>query len=117
MSRLPLVLLLATLLFVAVLGVIGLGAERHLQPTSLAIPGTSSSRGEALVRENFGESVPFAIMLRGLAAAIDRQGPRLVAALRRDRAATTISPGNTARPPPFARVPIAPSSWSTTTCR
>ncbi len=31
-------------------------------------------------------------MLRGPAAAIDRQGPRLVAALRRDRAATTISP-------------------------
>ena len=92
MSRLPLVLLLATLVIVAVLGLIGLGVERHLDPTSLSIAGTSSSRGEALARENFGESVPFAVMLRGPAAAIDRQGPRLVAALRRDRAATTISP-------------------------
>jgi RND superfamily putative drug exporter len=97
MSRLPLVLLLGTLVIVAVLGVIGLGVERDLDPTSLAIPGTSSSRGESLTRENFGESVPFAIMLRGPAAAIDRQGPRLVTALRRDRAATTISPwGHTA---------------------
>ena len=98
MSRLPLVLLLATLVIVAVLGVIGLGVERDLQPTSLAIPGTSSSRGETLARENFGESVPFAVLLRGPAAAIDRQGPRLVAALRRDRAATTISPWEHAAP-------------------
>ena len=37
-------------------------------------------------------------MLRGPAAAIDRQGPRLVAALRRDRAATTISPWEHAAP-------------------
>ena len=37
-------------------------------------------------------------MLRGPAAAIDRQGPRLVAALRLDRAATTISPWEHAAP-------------------
>ncbi len=92
MSRLPLVLLLATLVSVTVLGVIGLGVERDLEPTSLAIPGTSSSRAAMLARENFGESVPFAVLLRGPAPAIDRQGPRLVAALRRDRAATIISP-------------------------
>jgi RND superfamily putative drug exporter len=98
MSRLPLVLLLATLVIVAVLGVIGLGVEGDLQPTSLAIPGTASSRGESLARENFGESVPFAVMLRGPAAAIDRQGPRLVAALRLDRAATTTSPWERAAP-------------------
>ena len=42
--------------------------------------------------------MPFAVLLRGPAAAIDRQGPRLVAALRRDRAATTISPWEHAAP-------------------
>ena len=96
--RRPLVLLLVTLVAVTLLGVIGVGVERDLQPTSLAIPGTASSRGEALARANFGESVPFVVMLRGPAAAIDRQGPRLLAALRRDRAATTISPWEHAAP-------------------
>ncbi len=94
----PPVVLLATLVAVAVLGIIGLGVERDLQPTSLAIPGTSASRGEALARADFGESVPFAVLLRGPAAAIDRQGPRLVAALRLDRSATTISPWDRAAP-------------------
>ncbi len=96
--RRALVVLLATLVAVAVLGIIGLGVERDLQPTSLAISGTPSSRGEALARADFGESVPFAVLLRGPAAAIERQGPRLVAALRRDRAATTISPWDRAAP-------------------
>jgi len=96
--RRSLVVLLATLLAVAVLGIIGLGVERDLQPTSLVISGTLSSRGEALARADFGESVPFAVMLRGPAAAIDRQGPRLVAALRLDRAATTISPWESEAP-------------------
>src|SRR5690349_14773686 len=96
--RLPLLLLLLTAAIVAVLGVIGLGVEGRLQPTSLTIPGTASARGEALARANFGESVPFAVLLRGPAPAIDRQGPRLVAALRRDRAATTISPWEHAAP-------------------
>ncbi len=98
MSRLPLVLLLATLVIVALLGIIGLRVERDLQPTSLAIRGTSSARGETLARAKFGESVPFAVLLRGPAVAIDRQGPRLVAALRLDRAATTISPWEHAAP-------------------
>ena len=115
--RRALVVLLATLVAVAVLGIIGLGVERDLQPTSLTIPGTPSSRGEALARADFGESVPFVVMLRGPAAAIDRQGPRLVAALRVDRATTTISPGNTPRPLPCASVRIAPSSSSTSTGR
>ncbi len=90
--RRALVVLLATLVSVVVLGVIGLGVERDLQPTSLVIPGTSSSQGEALARAHFGESVPFVVMLEGPKAALDRQGPRLVAALRRDSAATALSP-------------------------
>ncbi|MGA8744631.1 MAG: MMPL family transporter [Solirubrobacterales bacterium] len=90
--RHSLAILFATLFGIAFLGIIGLGVESDLQPTSLAIAGTSSSRGEAIVRNDFGESVPFAVLLRGPAAAIEHQGRGLVAVLRLDRAATTISP-------------------------
>jgi RND superfamily putative drug exporter len=77
---------------VLALGAIGLGVERHLEPTSLSVPGTASARGEALLHESFGDSSPFAIVLRGPAAAVDSQGPGLVRALRRQPDATTISP-------------------------
>ena len=80
------------LLVIAALGFAGLGVEEKLQPTSVAIPGTESARGEALQRRHFGDSAPFAILLRGPAGALDRQGPALIRALRADRAVTTISP-------------------------
>ncbi len=75
-----------------VLGVLGIGVEGKLQPTSLTVPGTPAARGEALAERRFGNSSPFIILLRGPAASIDRQGPGLVAALRRDPTATVISP-------------------------
>ncbi len=77
---------------VAILGVIGMGVEDSLQPTSLSIPGTRSARAEALAGAHFGESAPFVILLRGPAASLDRQGPALVATLRRDARVTTLSP-------------------------
>jgi RND superfamily putative drug exporter len=86
------VILAATLVVVIVLGVIGLGVEGHLRPTSLAIGGTSSAKGEELARGHFGESSPFAVLLRGPAGAIERQGPELAAALRREPGVTVISP-------------------------
>ncbi len=85
--------LASTLALVAVLGLIGLGVEGKLRPTSLAIGGTASAEGEALAEEHFGASSPFAVLLRGPAGAIERQGPRLAAALRREfPAVTVISP-------------------------
>ena len=45
-------------------------------------PGTESYRANAVLREHFGRSAPFAVLLRGPAPAIDRQGPDLVRALR-----------------------------------
>ncbi len=66
--------------------------EGKLQPTSLTVPGTASAQGQALAERHFGSSSPFIILLRGPAASIDRQGPRLVAALRRKPSATVISP-------------------------
>jgi RND superfamily putative drug exporter len=92
MLRRPGRTLAVTLLCVGVLGVLGLGVEDRLQPTSLTVPGTASARGQALADANFGQSSPFAILLRGPAAAIEHQGPGLVAALRRRSDALVISP-------------------------
>ncbi|HET8813886.1 MAG TPA: MMPL family transporter [Solirubrobacterales bacterium] len=74
------------------LAVIGTGTDERLDPTTLDVPGTESSRGNQLLRDHFGETAPFAILLRGPAPAIDRQGPELVRALRRDPRVTTLSP-------------------------
>lgn len=84
--------LLSVLLACVVLGVVGLGVEGKLEPLSLDVPGTSASNGETLAESHFGPSSPFVVLLRGPAAALDRQGPGLVAALRRDPTATVISP-------------------------
>jgi RND superfamily putative drug exporter len=75
------------------LGVLGSGVDERLSPTSLDIPGTPSSRANGVLREHFGPTAPFAVLLRGPAPAIDRQGPRLVRALRAsDPKVTTLSP-------------------------
>jgi putative drug exporter of the RND superfamily len=92
MYRRPLAGLLAVLLSCAVLGVIGLGVEEKLEPLSLKVPGTPTAEGEDLAVSHFGDSSPFVVLLRGPAAAVDRQGVVLVATLRRDPAATVISP-------------------------
>jgi len=75
-----------------VLGALGLGVEDRLKPTTLNVPGTSSSRANQMLRESFGDSAPFAILLRGPAGALDRQGPALIRTLRRDPRVTTLSP-------------------------
>jgi len=74
------------------LGAIGMGVEERLNPTTLDIPGTESSRSSELLRGHFGDAMPFAILLRGPEAAIERQGPELIRALRRDPQVTTLSP-------------------------
>jgi RND superfamily putative drug exporter len=84
--------LAAAAVLLVVLGLIGTGVESRLNPTTLNVPGTPSSRANEMLREHFGDSAPFAILLRGPAAAIDRQGPRLVRTLRLDPRVTTLSP-------------------------
>jgi RND superfamily putative drug exporter len=75
-----------------VLAVLGLGLDGRLSPSSLSIPGTEASRANAMLEAHFGPSAPFPILLQGPAAAIDRQGPRLVRALRAEPGVTTLSP-------------------------
>jgi RND superfamily putative drug exporter len=89
--RWPLAGLIAVLLGCAVLGVLGLNVEDKLEPLTLEVPGTPAAEGESLARSHFGDSSPFIVLLRGPAKAIDRQGPRLVAKLRREEDATVIS--------------------------
>ena len=90
--RRPLVGLLAVLVACLALGVVGLGVEDELEPLSLEVPRTSAEEGESLAQSHFGDSSPFVILLRGPAAAVDRQGVGLVRELRRDPEATVISP-------------------------
>jgi RND superfamily putative drug exporter len=82
----------AVLMSCFALGVVGLGVEGKLSPLSLEVPGTSASNGETLAESHFGASSPFIVLLQGPAAAVDRQGPRLVAALRKEPEATVLSP-------------------------
>ncbi|HEY2479663.1 MAG TPA: MMPL family transporter [Solirubrobacterales bacterium] len=77
---------------IAALGVLGLGVESRLTPTSLSIAGTPSARGEDLLSEHFGDSAPFAVLLQGPAPAIELQGPALIRSLRHDPRVTTLSP-------------------------
>jgi RND superfamily putative drug exporter len=82
---------------IVALGLVGLGVEGKLSPTSLSIPGTPSERGEELARQSFGDSSPVAVLLRGPAAAIEHQGPRIAQALQRQGAVTVISPWGPSR--------------------
>jgi RND superfamily putative drug exporter len=84
--------LFAVLLGCLLLGVVGLGVEGKLAPLSLEVPGTSAAEGESLAQSNFGDSSPFVVLVRGPAAAVDRQGVELVRSLRRQPEATVISP-------------------------
>jgi len=99
-------------ILLAVLAVIGAGTEDRLDPTTLDVPGTESSHGNQILREHFGDSAPFVILLRGPAKALDEQGPALITALREDPKVTTLSPWDTGsvqrlRPKPTKALIIA----------
>jgi putative drug exporter of the RND superfamily len=97
-SRLPLALrrprsiLGIALLAIVGLGLLGANVEDHLKPTSLDVPGTQSARASAMLQRYFGDSAPFAILLRGPSTALEREGPALVRTLRANPGTSTISP-------------------------
>jgi putative drug exporter of the RND superfamily len=90
--RYPRAVLAIAAVLLATLAVIGTGTDDRLDPTTLDVPGTESSRSNEILREHFGDTAPFVILLRGPADAIDRQGPQLIEALRQDPRVTTLSP-------------------------
>lgn len=77
---------------IAALAFVGRGVEDQLRPTSLSVPGTESGRAGSLLHRYFGDSAPFAILLQGPPAQLDRQGPALIRALRSDPSVSTVSP-------------------------
>jgi putative drug exporter of the RND superfamily len=113
------VLAIAAVILIA-LGAIGTGTEDRLDPTTLDVPGTESLRSNEILRDHFGPSAPFAILLQGPAEAIDRQGPEMIRALRRDPKVTTLSPWDTGsvqrlRPQPDQALVLADFHVSTRT--
>jgi len=90
--RRPRAVLVAALVVIAVLAVLGQGVEDNLRPTSLSVPGTDSGKASALVHRYFGDTAPFAILLQGPPAELDRQGPALIRKLRTDPEVSTVSP-------------------------
>ena len=78
---------------VAVLAILGFQVQDKLTPTSLDISNTPASDANEMLRQNFGDTALFAILLQGPADEIDKQGPELVRALRADNPeVTTLSP-------------------------
>jgi RND superfamily putative drug exporter len=90
--RYPRTVLAVAAVAITALGILGSGVEDRLTPTSLQVPGTPSARGDDLLKAHFGQSAPFAVLLRGPAAALNRQGPALIRSLRRNPQVTTLSP-------------------------
>ena len=90
--RRPRAVLATALAAIAVLGVVGLGVEERLRPTSLSVASTESGRAAELQQRYFGDSAPFAILLQGPPAELDRQGPALIRELRSDPSVSTLSP-------------------------
>ena len=97
--RRPRAELTATVIVLSVLGLMGLGLEGELKPNSLSVPGTEPWRADEMLRDHFGESAPFAILLRGPKSAIDRQGSSLADMFRRDPRVTVLSPWDRVKAP------------------
>ena len=93
MLRHPKGVLVGFAVVVLVLAILGFQVQDKLTPTSLDISNTPASDANEMLRQNFGDTALFAILLQGPADEIDKQGPELVRALRADNpAVTTLSP-------------------------
>jgi RND superfamily putative drug exporter len=95
--RRPRTILGIALVLIVALGYVGRDVEGKLNPTSLDVPGTDADRANKMLRQYFGDSAPFAILLQGPPKAIDEEGPKLVHALRAspepgEPHVTTVSP-------------------------
>jgi putative drug exporter of the RND superfamily len=92
MLRHPRRALAIAFVFVAFLVAFGFSLEERLSPSTLEIHGTNTAHSNQLLKEHFGNTALFAILLRGPRASIDRQGPALIRTLRQDPKVTTLSP-------------------------
>ncbi|HUE26164.1 MAG TPA: MMPL family transporter, partial [Solirubrobacteraceae bacterium] len=81
--RRPKAALAAWLTVAIVLSLIGFGVSSSFSPSVTVVPGTQSARAQQLAEAEFGPTQLVPILLEGPRAQLDRQGPQLVAALRR----------------------------------
>jgi len=81
--RRPKASLAAWLIIGVALSVIGFGVAGTLSPSVTVVPGTQSSRAQQLADAQFGPTQLVPILLEGPKQQLDRQGPKLVAALSR----------------------------------
>ena len=88
--RRPVVVLIGWAVVVLVLAVAGRGVEDKLLPTQLLVEGTESDRWADVRKGHFGEDA--GVLLRGPAAAIDRQGPKLARDLAARENTRALSP-------------------------
>src|SRR5919107_717976 len=77
---------------VALLASAGIGIEKRLAQGTFRIPGTQSSQEMAAKQTQFGSAEFVPVLLSGPDKALERQGPRLVEALRRDTRIRVLSP-------------------------
>ena len=101
-------ILIAWAVAIAALTFLGRGIAERLAPMSLDVPGTPSSRAEAMLRAKFGNTIPIAILLRGPPAQLDGQGRRLVSELRGIRQVQVLSPWD--RPSPVSSLRPEPDA-------
>jgi RND superfamily putative drug exporter len=80
--RRPKTAIAAWLVVAVALTLIGLGVSNTLSPSITVVPGTQSSSAERLANAQFGPSQLVPILLEGPKAQLNRQGPKLVIALR-----------------------------------
>jgi RND superfamily putative drug exporter len=92
MLRHPKRTLVVGVLVVALLSIFGFSLEERLNPSTIEIKGTETSRTTEMLNRYFGDSAPFVIFLHGPPKALDEQGPELIRELRQDPKVTTLSP-------------------------
>ena len=72
---------MAWLVLAVGLSVVGFGVAGTLSPSVTVVPGTQSLRAQQLANAQFGPTQLVPILLEGPKQQLDRQGPKLVAAL------------------------------------
>lgn len=92
MLRHPKRTLIVGVIVVALLSLFGFSLEERLNPSTIEIKGTETSRTTEMLNQYFGDSAPFVVFLEGPPKALDKQGPELIRELRQDPKVTTLSP-------------------------
>jgi putative drug exporter of the RND superfamily len=93
--RRPKIALAGWLVVAVVLSVIGLGVSKYVSPSVSVVPGTQSYRAQHLAEQKFGPSQLIPILLEGPKTQLNRQGPKLVAALAKRKYTRVLSAWDT----------------------